>query len=82
MKKSVYIMSSIEIIVGAVILAICSIIREVFIHLDLGKRIYQSGIDAMITSRISFSVATTIAVLLIIAGVVQMIISAIKNKGR
>jgi len=80
-KKSVYIMSSIEIIVGAFILVICSIIKDVFIHLDLGKRIYQSGIDAMVTSRISFPVATTIAVLLIIVGVVQLIVSIIKNKG-
>ena len=79
MKKSVYIMSSIEIIVGAFILAICSIIKDVFIHLDLGKRIYQSGIDAMITSRISFSVATTIAVLLIIIGILQLAIWVIKK---
>lgn len=79
MKKSVYIISSIEITVGAFILAICSTIKDIFSHLELGKRIIQAGSDAVVVDKLSLPAATAIAVLLIVAGLGQMALSVIKN---
>lgn len=83
MKKSVYIMSSIEIIIGAIILSQCSIIKIVLP--ELGRVVYQAaaaGSYSPMLYKVSFPLATFFGVGLIAAGVVQMIISALKNKGR
>ena len=80
MKKSVYIMSSIEIIVGAVILAICSIVKTTLPV--LGRVAYQAaaaGSYSPMSYDTSFSFANTIAVLLIIVGIGQMVLAVIKN---
>ena len=83
MKKAVYIMSRIELIVGALILSQCSIIKIVIP--ELGRVAYQAAAtgsyDPMLY-RVSFPLATFIAIALIIAGVVQLLITVIKNKGR
>lgn len=83
MKKSVYIMSSIEIIVGAFILSLCSTVKNTLPI--LGRVAYQAAAaGSYIPSDydVSFTLANTIAVLLIIVGVGQFVVSIIKNKGR
>jgi len=80
MKKSVYIMSSIEIIVGAVILAICSIVKNTLPV--LGRVAYQAaaaGSYSPLSYDVSFTLANTIAVLLILVGILQLVISVIKK---
>ena len=46
MKKSVYIMSSIEIIIGAIILSQCSIIKIVLP--ELGRVAYQAAAESIV----------------------------------
>ena len=80
MKKSVYIMSSIEIIVGAFILSICSIVKNTLPV--LGRVAYQAAAAGSYNPRdynVSFALATTIAVLLIIVGIGQFVMSVIKK---
>lgn len=80
MKKSVYIMSSVEIVIGALILSITSIIKNVLPV--LGRVAYQAAAAGSYSPRdynVSFAFATTIAVLLIIVGIGQLIISVIKK---
>lgn len=80
MKKSVYIMSSIEIIVGAFILSICSIVKSTLPV--LGRVAYQAaaaGSYSPTDYKVSFALATTIAVLLIIVGILQFVIAVIKK---
>lgn len=76
-------MSSIEMIIGAIILSQCSIIKIVLP--ELGRVAYQAAAagsyDPMLY-KVSFPLATFIGAALIVVGVAQMIISAIKNKGR
>ena len=79
MKKAVYIISSIEIVVGAFVLGICSIIKNIFAFLELGKKIYHTGADTVTITEISFPFATVISILLIIVGSGQIIISLIKK---
>ena len=80
MKKSVYIMSSIEIIAGAVILAICSIVKTTLPV--LGRVAYQAaaaGSYSPLSYDVSFTFANMIAVLLIIVGILQLAIAVIKK---
>ena len=80
MKKSVYIMSSIEIIIGAFILSICSIVKNTLPV--LGRVAYQAAAAGSYSPRdynVSFALATTIAVLLIVIGIGQFVISVIKK---
>ena len=80
MKKTVFIMSSIEIIVGAVILAICSIVKTTLPV--LGRVAYQaaaSGSYSPLSYDVSFTFASAIAVLLIVVGILQLVISVIKK---
>ncbi len=79
MKKTVYIIGSIEIVVGAFILSICSIIKNIFSFLELGKKIYHTGVDTVTIAEVSFPFATVISILLIIVGIGQIIISLIKK---
>lgn len=80
MKQSVYIMSSVEMLVGALILSITSIIKNVLPV--LGRVAYQAAAAGSYSSmdyKTSFAFANTIAVLLIIVGVGQMVLAIIKN---
>ena len=80
MKQSVYIMSSVEIVIGALILSITSIIKNVLPV--LGRVAYQSAAAGSYNPSdytASFPLATTIAVLLIIVGIGQLVISVIKK---
>ena len=80
MKKSVYIMSSIEIIVGTFIISICSILKNTLPV--LGRVAYQAAAAGSYSPRdynVSFAFATTIAVLLIVIGIGQIVISIIKK---
>lgn len=81
MKKTfIYIMSSVEIVVGAFILSLCSIIKNSLPI--LGRVAYQAAAAGSYSPRdysTSFPLATTIAVLLIIVGVGQMMLAVIKN---
>ena len=80
MKQSVYIMSSVEMVVGALILSITSIIKNVLPV--LGRVAYQAAAAGSYSSmdyKTSFAFANTIAVLLIIVGVGQMVLAIIKN---
>lgn len=80
MEKTVYIMSSIEIIVGAIILSICSIVKNTLPI--LGRVAYQSaaaGSYSPLSYDVSFTLANTIAVLLILVGFAQMALSVIKK---
>ena len=81
MKKSIiYIMSSIEIVIGAFILSICSIVKNTLPI--LGRVAYQAADAGSYSPRdynVSFALATTIAVLLIIVGIGQLAISTIKK---
>ena len=80
MKKSIYIMGSIEIILGALLLSIISIIKNVLPI--LGRVAYQVAVKGSYSSDnyiISVPIATVIAVLLILVGIVQMIYSIVKN---
>ena len=80
MKKTVYLISSIEIVVGAFILSICSIIKNIFSFLELGKKIYHTGVDTVTITEVSFPFATVISILLIIVGIGQIIISLSKKQ--
>lgn len=80
MKQSVYIMSSVEIVIGALILSITSIIKNVLPV--LGRVAYQAAAAGSYSPRdynVSFALATTIAVLLIVIGIGQFVISVIKK---
>lgn len=81
MKKSIiYIMSSIEIVIGAFILSICSIIKNTLPI--LGRVAYQAAAVGSYSPRdynVLFALATTIAVLLIIVGIGQLALSVIKK---
>ena len=80
MKKSVYIMSSIEIIIGAFILSLCSIVKNALPV--LGRVAYQAAAAGSYDPRnytVSFTLATTLAVLLIVIGIGQFVISVIKK---
>ena len=81
MKKSIiYIMSSIEIVIGAFILSICSIVKNTLPI--LGRVAYQAAAAGSYSPRdynVPFALATTIAVLLIIVGIGQLAISIIKK---
>ena len=80
MKKSVYIMSSIEVIIGAFILSICSIVKNTLPV--LGRVAYQAAAAGSYSPRdynVSFTLATTLAVLLIVIGIGQFVISVIKK---
>lgn len=79
MKKTVYIISSIEMVVGVFILSICSIIKNIFSFLELGKKIYHTGVDTVTIAEVSFPFATVLAILLIIMGIGQIIVSLIKK---
>lgn len=81
MKKTfIYIMSSVEIVVGAFILSLCSIIKNSLPI--LGRVAYQAAAAGSYSPReytASFPLATTFAVLLIIVGIGQLAISIIKK---
>ena len=80
MKKTVYIMSSIEIIVGAFILSLCEIVKNTLPV--LGRVAYQAAAAGSYTPndyKVSFALATTLAVLLIIVGIAQFVLSIIKK---
>ena len=81
MKKSfIYIMSSVEIVIGAFILSLCSIIKNSLPI--LGRVAYQSAAAGSYNPSdytASFPLATTIAVLLIVVGIEQLALSIIKK---
>lgn len=80
MKPSVYIMSSVEIVIGALILSITSIIKNVLPV--LGRVAYQAAAAGSYSSldyKTSFAFANTIAVLLSLAGGIQLLLSFIRK---
>ena len=80
MKKAVYIMSSIEIIIGAFILSQCSILKIVLP--ELGRVAYQAaaaGSYSALDYKVSFSLANTLAVILIVMGIIQMLLALMKK---
>lgn len=81
MKKSFYIMGSIEIIVGAFILSLCSIVKNTLPI--LGRVAYQAaaaGSYSPMDYSVSFSHANFLGIALIILGLIQIIFSIIGNK--
>ncbi|MEG0913980.1 MAG: hypothetical protein RSG53_10295 [Oscillospiraceae bacterium] len=74
MKKSIYILGSVEIVIGSVLLCISSIIKETLPI--LGRIAYQAAAAGSYNPNdytVSFLFANVIAVLLMIAGIVQIV---------
>ncbi|MEG1810194.1 MAG: hypothetical protein RR232_01075 [Clostridia bacterium] len=74
MKKSIYIIGSVEIVVGSLLLCISSIIKETLPI--LGRIAYQAAAAGSYSPSdytTSFLFANVIAVLLMVAGIVQIV---------
>jgi len=81
MKKTTYICGSIDILVGAVLLCITSFIKEIVPI--LGRLEFQAAAAGSYDSSdyiVSFEFINTIAILLIVIGAVQILVSIIKKK--
>jgi len=76
MKKSIYIISSIEIIVGALIYSATSMIKDILPV--LGRVAYQAAAAGSYSPReysVTFSFPNTIATILVIVGILQLVYS-------
>jgi len=80
MKKVVYVMGSIEVLFGALLLSITSIIKESMPL--LGRIAFQAAMKGGYSPNeyaVSFPLVTAIAIALIALGIVQIVIFAFKK---
>lgn len=83
MKKAAYIIGSIEIIVGIILLSIASIIKQVMPV--LGRVAYQAAAAGSYSASnyaISFPFVTTVSIALIVLGIVQLCYFGIIKKNK
>ena len=83
MKKAVYIIGSIEVIVGIMLLSIASIIKQVMPI--LGRVAYQAaaaGSYSAMNYAISFPFVTSVSIVLIVLGIVQICYFGIIKKDK
>ena len=82
MKKALYIMGSLEIMLGALLLSLASIVKNTLP--TLGRVAFQAAMKGSYSPNeyaVSFPVVTVISIALIVLDVLQVLYGAIKKDG-